>query len=113
MDFYLPHMSQQRTVVSFQTVEEVWYGAYRAGWGARRKNELSLHLEQYDVVWPDAETANISANLRVERDRAGRQLNTADAWVAATALRLSCPLASDDGDFDGIPDLRLVRAPQP
>ena len=112
-DFYLPHMTRQRTVVSFQTVEEVWYGAYKAGWGARQKNELALHLQQYEVVWPDPGTAAISANLRVEREKAGRRLNTADAWIAATALRLSCPLASDDGDFDGIPRLRLIRAPRP
>ena len=111
--FYLHHMTGQRTVVSFQTVEEVWYGARKARWGARRKNELSLHLEQYEVVWPDQETAEISANLRVERERAGRKLNTADAWIAATAIRLSCPVASDDGDFDGIPLLSLIRAPQP
>ena len=37
-DFYLPHMTRQCTLVSFQTVEEVWYGAYKAGWGARQKN---------------------------------------------------------------------------
>ena len=46
-------MTRQRTVVSFQTVEEVWYGAYKSGWGARQKNELALHLQQYEVVWPD------------------------------------------------------------
>ena len=81
----------------------MWYGAYKAGWGARQKNKLALHLEQYEVVWPDVETADISANLRVEREKAGRRLNTADAWIAATALRLSCPFASDDGDFVDIP----------
>ena len=48
--FYLPHMAGQRTLVSFQTVEEMWYGAYKAGWGARQKNKLALHLEQYEVV---------------------------------------------------------------
>ncbi len=111
--FYLPHMTGLRTVVSFQTIEEVWYGAYRAGWGARRKNELSHHLQQYAVVWPDQETVDISANLRVERERFGRGLNTADAWIAATAIRLSCPLASDDGDFDGIARLNLIQAPRP
>jgi len=111
--FYLPHMTGQRTVVSFQTVEEIWFGAYKARWGARQKNILALHLEQYEVVWPDPETADISAHLRVERERAGRKLNTADAWIAATALRLSCPVASDDGDFDDIPGLELIRAPRP
>ena len=112
-DFYLPHMAGQRTLVSFQTVEEMWYGAYSAGWGARRKNELSLHLEQYEVIWPDQETVDISANLRFARRRAGRKLNTADAWIAATAIHLSCPLASDDGDFDNIASLDLIRAPRP
>ncbi len=112
-DFYLPYMTGQRTLVSFQAVEEMWHGAYRVRWGARRKNELSRHLEQYDVVWPDEETVDISANLRVERERAGHRLNTADAWIAATAIRLSCPLAADDGDFDGIASLNLIRAPRP
>ena len=91
-DFYLPHMTGQRTVVSFQTIEELWFGARKAGWGARRRNELALHLEHYDVAWPDQDTLEFSANFRVEREIAGRSLNTADAWIAATALRLSCPL---------------------
>ena len=108
--FYLAHMTGQRTVVSFQTLGEMWFGAFKAGWGARRKNELALHLDQCEMVWPDPETAHISANLRVDREKAGRRLNTADAWIAATAIRLSCPLASDDGDFDDIPRLQLIRA---
>jgi predicted nucleic acid-binding protein len=81
--------------------------------GCAPENKLALHLEQYEVVWPDVETADISANLRVEREKAGRRLNTADAWIAATAIRLSCPLASDDGNFVDIPRLRLIRAPRP
>ena len=112
-DFYLPHLADEPTVIAFQTVEEAWFGAYKAGWGARRRNELTLHLAQYEVVWPDPETVDISANLRVEREQAGRRLNTADAWIAATALRLSCPLAADDGDFDDIPNLTLIQAPKP
>ena len=111
--FYLPFIRGKRSVVSFQTVEEVWYGAYRAEWGARQKNELARHLAQYVVIWPDEEILEISARLRVARERAGRRLDTADAWIAATALRLSCPLASDDGDFDDIPDLELIRALRP
>ena len=111
--FYLPFIRGQRLVVSFQTVEEVWYGAYRAGWGARQKNDLARHLAQYEVIWPDEETLEISARLRVEHERAGRRLNTADAWIAATALRLGCPLASDDRDFGGISGLDLIRAARP
>ncbi len=108
--FYLPHITSKRTVLSFQTVEEVWFGAFKAKWGARRKNELSFHLQQYQVIWPDQEMVEICASLRARREGTGRSLTTSDAWIAATALRLSCPLASDDGDFDGIRHLSLIQA---
>ena len=29
-----------------------------------------------------------------------------------TNLTLNCPLASDDGDFDGIPELTLIQRPR-
>ena len=54
---------------------------------------------------------DISANLRSAQEGAGRRLNTADAWIAATALMLNCPLASHDGDFDGIAGLQLIPDP--
>lgn len=76
-------------------------------------SRLSLHLDQFDVVWPTPEMVQISAHLRTEREQAGRRLNIADAWVAAAAIMLRCPLVSDDGDFEDIPNLRLVRAPPP
>ena len=37
----------------------------------------------------------------------------ADAWIAATAIMLSCPLASHDGHFMEIPNLRLIKSPLP
>ena len=58
-----------------------------------------------------SELVEISARLRSERERSGRRLNTADAWIAATAIMLGCPLASHDGDFLDIPNLALVRMP--
>ena len=50
--YYLRRIRDRRALISFQTLEEVWYGAYSAGWGDRRRSELARHLEQYDVVWP-------------------------------------------------------------
>lgn len=111
--YYRNEIRGLRTVISFQTREEVLFGAIRAGWGDRRMNALQRHLEQYELVTSSLEMAEISARLRYERERVGRKLNTADAWIAATAVMLDCPLASHDGDFSGIPDLELIRAPQP
>ena len=38
-------------------------------------------------------------------------MSTADAWIAATAIRLGCPLATHDRDFSGIDGLELIQAP--
>jgi predicted nucleic acid-binding protein len=54
---------------------------------------------------------DICAKLRAERRSAGRELQMADAWIAATALLLDCPLASHDIHFVGIPNLQLIRDP--
>ena len=112
-DYYLPYLAGREVVIYFQTREEALFGAYLAGWGERRVNDLKQQMDQYEVHWPDDELVDLCARLRQQRQAAGRRLEVADAWVAATALYLECPLASHDGDFDDIPDLQLIRAPTP
>lgn len=110
--YYEEHTRGNDLAISFQTLEEILFGARISGWGQRRINELLRHLERYEVVWPDDEMAELSAILRGERRARGRALDTADAWIAATALSLDCPLASHDRDFSGIPGLEVIRAPR-
>ncbi len=105
---YLPEVEAQRTLISFATLEELWFGAYNGNWGDRRKNELARHLEQYEVIWPDAELVDICSRLRSHRKADGREMSTSDAWIAATALRLNCPLVSHDLDFEEIDGLKLI-----
>ena len=109
--FYQNSITGKRAVISFQTLEEAWFGAIKAGWGEARRNRLAHHLGQFEVVWPTPEMVRICAHLRTEREQAGRRLGVADAWVAAAAIMLRCPLVSHDGDFENIPNLQLVRAP--
>ena len=47
----------------------------------------------------------VCSRLRVEQERKGRALQTADAWIAATALLLNCSLAYEDKDFHKVSDL--------
>ncbi|MYA62622.1 MAG: type II toxin-antitoxin system VapC family toxin [Dehalococcoidia bacterium] len=108
--FYTEHLQGQRAFISFQTLEEIWNGAYRDSWGSRRKDDLTEYLEQYEVVWPDPDLVDSCARLRSERRAVGRELGIADAWIAATALMLNCPLATADRDFINIPGLRLIQA---
>ena len=110
-EFYRARILSDQAVISFQTWEELWHGAYYGNWGARRRSELTQHLENYEIIWPSIDLAEICAQLRAERRAAGRELQVADAWIAATAILLGCPLATNDQDFDGIPNLEIVRAP--
>jgi predicted nucleic acid-binding protein len=108
---YASRIRGHRVFISFQTLEELWYGAYSGRWGDRRKNDLARHLEQYEIIWPNPEIVELCARLRSEQKDAARELQEADAWIAATAISLDCPLASHDRDFSGIPDLQLIQAP--
>ena len=78
-------------VVSFQTVEELWFGAYKAKWGTKRISKLNRHLERYEVIWPNHEIVEVCARLRAEQSAVGRRLSVDDAWIAATALHLKYP----------------------
>ncbi|MCY3918277.1 MAG: PIN domain-containing protein [Chloroflexi bacterium] len=110
--YYEDEIEGLRPVISFQTREEALFGAIKAGWGQERMSVLRAHLDQYDVVAGSLELVEVSANLRSERERAGRPLQTADAWIAATAMLLHCPLATHDRDFADIPNLQLIQAPK-
>ena len=92
-------------LISFQTLEELYIWPIRNNWGDRRRNELMLHISQHEVIWPN------HALLRDARERAGRRLNTADAWIAATAILLNCHLASADRDFSSVRNLQLIGPP--
>ena len=109
--FYESKTEGMQAVISFQTVEELMVMPIKYDWSAKQLNELMRYLDQYIVIPPNLELLRISARLRAERS--GRRLNIADAWVAATALYLGCPLASHDSDFFNIPNLRLITALSP
>ena len=111
--FYEASITGLITVVSFQTLEELLIWPLRNQWGDRRRNNLLQHIDQYEVIWPNLDLVHISVELRNEREKAGRRLNTADAWIAATAVLLGCPLASHDRDFSHIPNVQLIKAPTP
>ena len=112
-EYYRERLAEHLAVISFQTLEELRFGAFVNGWGSQRWEALLVRLRRYGVIWPDPALVETCARLRSERQRIGRRLEPADAWIAATALSLQCPLVSHDGDFDDIPGLKLIRSPFP
>ena len=107
---YIKRMKNHRAVVSFQTYEELLFGVLVTNWGQRRRDELFQYVDAtYEMVGYDLELVNICARLRADSRRRGRELNTADAWIAATAVLLNCPVLSHDRDFGNLPDLQVIR----
>ena len=112
-DSYKERLRGERGVISFQTLEELRFGVINGRWGGRRRDDLERYLEQFEVIWPNLDLVDLSARLRSVREGIGKPLARADAWIAATALMLDCPLASHDRDFNDIPDLDLISGPTP
>lgn len=97
--------------ISFQTLAEVEFWTHKRGWDRRRQADFALFLSDFFVVYPDEETCLSWASIRFARQRAGRPLLPEDAWIAATALTLNCPLITHDaGDFAGIDGLEVLTA---
>jgi predicted nucleic acid-binding protein len=47
-------------------------------------------------------------------DKTGMPMGVADAWIAATALTMTCPLITHNaGDFQGAAGLTIITQPGP
>ncbi len=96
----------QQTLISFQTLAE---RVYSANWGQRRIEEFRSYLERYTVIWPDDDLVETYARVVADCSRTGWTIESADAWIAATAINLDCSLATTDADFSGVPGLVLLQ----
>ena len=103
-------LSRAVKVINVVTIGELRAGAIQAGWGDRRRSELEATINAYVRVDIDVETADAWARLQASCVRLGRNIGLNDLWIAATAIRLGCPVASLDADFERIPAVRLVTA---
>ena len=107
---YVARMDGHRAAISFQTYEELIFGTLNANWGRRRRDDLFQYLDtEYVMIEADLELVKICARLRAESRRRGRELNHPDAWIAATAVLLNCPLLSHDRDFGDLPGLQVIH----
>ena len=110
--YYEQQIRGLEPLISFQTAEELLFGAFKRGWGEQRMEAFAHFLSRYDVVMPTTATIDHCARIRAEQARVGRSLALDDAWIAATAMTLGCPLATDDRDLAGVPGLDVIQAPR-
>ena len=91
---------------------ELRQGALNAGWGGIKLQELSDYLMGTPLLPATRATAEYWAHLRVECRRLGIGNTENDAWMAATALDIGCPLVSNDRIHllmqAAVPDLQVL-----
>ena len=72
---------------------------------------LEAYLGDFSVLHSDSLLCSAWAEVRNESGRKGRQMSSADAWIAAPALVLSAPLMTNNPkDYRHLDKLQLVSA---
>lgn len=63
----------------------------------------------FDPLPVDDSVAVAWAELRVALRAAGRKMPSNDSWIAATALAYGLPVVTQDGDYDEVPGLEVIK----
>jgi tRNA(fMet)-specific endonuclease VapC len=101
--------SDAQLFISFMTRAELALWPRQNRWGSQRWSELRQHLDPFTTLFPDEDTCELWAEIRSQRHSVGRPIATADAWIAATAVRWGLPLVTTDHrDFEQVTGLTLV-----
>jgi tRNA(fMet)-specific endonuclease VapC len=68
-----------------------------------------VSLARFAIVPSSRDLVLKWAEVMASTRRGGRRIETADAWIAATALLYDCPLLTHNrADYLGVPGLRLL-----
>jgi len=106
---YADALRGSELILSFMTIAELRMGAISAGWGGRRRLLLEQFMQRFELVYADNGLCTVWARIRADARAAGRALSPQDAWIAATALALGAPLATNNRrDLEHVRKLRLL-----
>src|SRR5207237_6639078 len=94
--------------ISFMTEAELEQWALVANWSGKRIDSLRLFLARFAIVPSSHALVLTWAETMAAARTRGRHIETADAWVAATALLYGAPLLTHNkADYAGVPGLRF------
>jgi tRNA(fMet)-specific endonuclease VapC len=106
---YAAALRGSELILSFMTIAELRMGAISAGWGNRRRLLLEQFMQRFELVYVDNDLCTVWARIRADQRAAGRAMSPQNAWIAATALALDAPLATNNRrDFEHVQKLRLL-----
>ena len=108
---YRPYVTGTLLGISFMTLAELVRWSLERGWAAKRKAELAQHLTHYAVLPASRELCIKWAEVAFTAKRKGRPIQSADAWIAASALHYQVPLITNNrSDYSMIDSLDLLSA---
>ena len=106
---YRHHISGRLLGISFMTLAELERWPLQRSWGAIRRAELAQHLTKYVVLPASRELCVKWAEVSWEARRKGRAIQTADAWIAASAVYYQVPLITNNAsDYEMVGGLQLL-----
>jgi predicted nucleic acid-binding protein len=106
---YRPYLAGSLPMISFMTVAELERWALERSWGAARRRRLETFLGRYVIQPWNLALCRAWAEATHEARRRGRPIQTADAWIAASAILHGIPLVTHNrGDYAGVTRLTIV-----
>jgi predicted nucleic acid-binding protein len=92
------------------TEAELEQWAILANWSTKRIEWLRVFLGRFAIVPSSHDLVLKWAEAMASARHSGRRIETADGWIAATALLYGCPLLTHNrSDYAGVPSLQLVE----
>lgn len=111
---YRPYLAGERLAISFMTVGELERWVLQREWGQARRASMEAYLRQFTIYLADRKLCRLWAEVSYGARRRGRPIQTADAWIAATALGHDLPLVSHNvSDYAGVDGLIIVSESTP
>ena len=100
-----------RVAISAITIGELRLGVLAADDAPTRARRLETltAAEALDPLPVDSRVASAWAALRLALREAGKRMPINDSWIAATAIAHGMPVVTQDGDYDAVPGLRVIR----
>jgi predicted nucleic acid-binding protein len=97
--------------ISFMTLAELERWPLERAWGPARRFDLAQHLAHYTVLPVSRELCLRWAEVSFHARKQGHPIQTADAWIAASALHYQVPLITNNrDDYSMIESLTVLSA---
>lgn len=106
---YLSSLTAPSLLVSFMTEAELERWILQSKWITERIIRFRTYMKRFVSVPSSRDLIVRWAEVMVAARSAGRRIEVADAWIAATALLYDAPLVTNNpGDYAGVAGIKLV-----